>query len=375
MQGPVDWTRFIDLANQHKVMPLAQRNVVENWPAGKDIPSRVTINRWLGKIRARTDAAYAEMTALTETFRENGVEVLWFKGPILTEVAYGDRGLRELWDIDFLYRRPDRLRVDAALTARGHDCITIIEEHQRRPYEHYHFAYLYKRDDPHSEVDAHFALMPRAWSPIEQAGLWDRATELTIDGVAVKTFSPEDMALYLALHAGKEQWSRLRMVCDLAFWLDAHPDLDWNAMFRRAESWGASRVLRLGLLLASDWMGAHVPEDALRQARADSIAVSCEALIRRRFWSATKTRKTAAARLTRYHLALLDRNRDRASYILSFIFTPRLLHLQLVKIPASLAVLYVPVKLLHDYVALPLWLLTRPLTRRFSGSRPEEESA
>jgi hypothetical protein len=316
------------------------------------------------------------MIALTEAFRDRGAKTLWFKGPVLAEVAYGDRGLRELWDIDFLYRRADRSAIDSGLRQRGHDCITIIEEHQRRAYERYHFAYLYLREHPRSEVDAHFSLMPPAWSPIDQSTLWDRAVALDIDGGQIRTFSPEDMALYLSLHAGKEQWSRLRMVCDMAFWLEAHPAIDWDGMIKRAHDWGAGRALRLGLLLAADWLAARIPEEMVRTARADRTVIALEAQLRARYWSATKDRKTAAALVTRYHLALLDRKRDRARYVLSNIFTPRLRHLGLVRIPASLGGLYIAIKVLHDYVALPVWLgLVKPLSRRLSGTTTEEPSA
>lgn len=74
---------------------------------------------------------------------------------------------------------------------------------------------------------------------------------------------------------------------------------------------------------------------------------------------------------------LLDRRRDRAfrrihfaylyrlRFVGSSILSPELRHIRMVALPRPLAFLYMPLKILHDYVALPVWLRLPARLRRW----------
>src|SRR5258708_3989383 len=69
----------------------------------------------------------AELFRLLDRFRGARVEVIVVKGPVLSTRAYGDPGLRQYVDLDFLIRADDLLEATCALTDAGYDPDVPIE--------------------------------------------------------------------------------------------------------------------------------------------------------------------------------------------------------------------------------------------------------
>jgi hypothetical protein len=54
-----------------------------------------------------------------------------------------------------------------------------------------------------------------------------------------------------------------------------------------------------------------------------------------------------------------ERPSDRLAYAARTLLTPRPEHYRVLRLPDSLIALYVPLKVVHDYVLLPLWRTIR----------------
>ena len=79
-------------------------------------------------------------------------------------------------------------------------------------------------------------------------------------------------------------------------------------------------------------------------------------------------------RVTPFLIRVRERPLDRARYVVRTIATPEIDHLRFVSLPPWLHGLYVPIKLLHDYLLLPLWHVmkyTWTSVRGFAPSRSE----
>lgn len=77
-----------------------------------------------------------------------------------------------------------------------------------------------------------------------------------------------DLLLHLCYHGGKSRWSRLKWVCDLDRLVRVCP-LDWREIETRAVACGCWRMVRLGLLLAREHLGAPIPPGLLDGPRGD----------------------------------------------------------------------------------------------------------
>jgi putative nucleotidyltransferase-like protein len=100
---------------------------------------------------------------------------------------------------------------------------------------------------------------------IDLEGLWARAVPTCIAGVASLALAPEDLLLYLCLHACKHGLTgSLRPLCDVAATIQRYaPTLDWGQLQQRAAHWRVTPYVYLPLQLASDLVGAAVPDACL----------------------------------------------------------------------------------------------------------------
>ncbi len=84
------------------------------------------------------------------------------------------------------------------------------------------------------------------------------------------SFAPRDLPLYLAAQGGCDQWCDLRRICDLAEFIRRYPNIDWEPNIEAARRLGGLRTMLTGLSLASDLLGAELPESVVKRIRADA---------------------------------------------------------------------------------------------------------
>src|SRR6476469_7955692 len=105
--GKVDWDYLFQLARRHSIVPLVYFQLDHAL-----VPSEV-----LSKFKqqyiensARNTVLTAELCRLINLFRDAGIEVIPYKGPVLALFAYGDIALRRFVDLDVIVKKSDVLR-------------------------------------------------------------------------------------------------------------------------------------------------------------------------------------------------------------------------------------------------------------------------
>lgn len=91
--------------------------------------------------------------------------------------------------------------------------------------------------------------------------------ERSTEGIAA--FFVEDLLPMLCIQGLKDFWERPSGIANISELVQAHSGLDWDDVRRRTKSIQAQRILYLGLLVAADILGAPMPPEGIRRARAD----------------------------------------------------------------------------------------------------------
>ena len=121
-------------------------------------------------------------------------------------------------------------------------------------------------------LELQWALQPRFYAvDFDMDGLFERAVKVTLAGRSVKTPSPEDLLLVLAVHAAKHVWGRLIWLCDIAQILKRE-NLDWDRVQDRAREFGIERILHITFLLANRFLETAIPEAIESAVLADQAA-------------------------------------------------------------------------------------------------------
>jgi hypothetical protein len=200
-----------------------------------------------------------ELLRLLDLFRQNGIAIATFKGPVLAHLVYGDISLREFSDLDFIVQEADLSKAEDILIARGYRA-DFADRDYRSAFLSYQGQYAFRHSNTGISVDLHWQLSSKGVAfPIQMAEIWPRLEKVAIAGRTVLTLAHDDLALFLAAHGTKEGWRSLIWVCDFAEVLRKYQDIHWVTVFDRAQRSHSSRPLLLAIELASTLLDAPAP--------------------------------------------------------------------------------------------------------------------
>jgi hypothetical protein len=228
----------------------------------------------------RSTHAYA---ALLAALTDAGIDHLVFKGPVLTEVVYGNPALRAYTDLDVLVHRADLEGTEAVLAGLGY----AQRYEELRPGARTAFGSEDAWGKTVGALDVHIDLH---WKPVgkiygEMAWVWDHTEPWAMAGAATRVFTPAVRLLYLAAHLALHHGQMasddaLYLYYDLALMVRAaDPGLDWEEVLALAEAHRLAAPLQAVLRKAEAVWPLELPEEVwaalagIRTSQADAQAV------------------------------------------------------------------------------------------------------
>jgi len=267
----LDLNALIGLANQHGILPLVYKTI-KNISQGDDTRSslnaeRLTLNAFLSKLKTqymiiaqRNMLMSAELIRIIELLEKNSIEALAFKGPALSQMAYGDITLRQYVDLDVLVKKEDIYKIDTLLKDRGYQRVLEITPAQEEVYvKNAHDLGLYHpKSGVHFEM--HWSLMNEDYPmQIDLDAIWEHPQIVKINGKEIKTFPTEDLLLYLCIHGSKHLWERIEWIKDIDLLIQTQ-EIDWEKVSEKAKNRGFETMVYLGLSLTAQLFNTPLPQ-------------------------------------------------------------------------------------------------------------------
>jgi putative nucleotidyltransferase-like protein len=267
----VDWTRLLMLAEEHG----ATGHVVSclHDLEVKVVPPEIS-QSLADRQRAQIFLAMrliAELFRILESFASEGIAALVIKGPVLAVRAYADPARRSYGDLDLLVRHRDVRRATELMIAEGFAPAIPLSaiDTGKIPGQ-----YLFSKPDSKLIVELHndrtLRYFPRQL-PLEE--FFARQVHVKLDAREVPALSVEDELVLICVHGAKHFWGRLMWVADVAALVSRQRGMDWERVEDSARVVGAERMLRTGLRLASNLLGAQLPDKAHAVVQADVSAI------------------------------------------------------------------------------------------------------
>jgi hypothetical protein len=353
LQKEVDWTWLVQASIDHGVTALLFRGLLQE--AGAQVPPDITGGAvaFIDSQREFNLRRADELLRLMATMKESGIAAVPFKGPILSELAYGDVGLRKFDDLDFLIYESDIPGCLQVLRNLGYGLDANYDISTCR----YHGQDLFRKLD--IIVEPHWQLVPSFIGiRLDLAGIWARTFRTRMREAEILSLSPEDSLQLLCVHGAKHEWSRLLWVCDIAETIRASGDLDWDRILSTSREQGCLRMVLLGVLLAEDLLGSELPEPVKVLAERDPAIVRLRSQVLENLFDCSGVTR-GGGRVTWFSLSVRERLSDKTRFLAATIFLPRHLHFRLIPLPARLFFFVFPIKLLHDYCVIPLWRVVK----------------
>ena len=333
------WDRVVGIAKQHAVLPLLHRYL--NLECRDAIPEEA-----LGKLRTQWQLTIlynrhltAELVRLMGLLEAAGTPAVTFKGPVLAAMAYGSIELRQFSDLDILVRQTDLPRIAEILTAEGY-----LSPHTRR--EGLATGYFQECEDAFfaargmGAVDVHWNITPRAFrfAPGEDV-LWRRAHAVDLKFGTVTAIAPEDLLLYLCVHAAKHGWITLSSICDVAETIRARPGIALMEILDEATALGSRRMFLTGICLAHELLDAPIPANVVEIARGDRAAQALASRVASQLFSGSAQGRTDFDPWE-VPLRSIEGARARMRYIVRRMLAPTMGDYELIPLPTSLFPLY-----------------------------------
>ena len=365
LEDGIDWTGFVRKSVGHGLAGLAGHTLIRLVPDAVPGDIQAAFQAFIEQTRNSNRVLLEELAQLVGSLADRGVETIPFKGPVLAMQAFGDLGLRGFRDLDLLIQDRDKDETVRTLCDKGYERRGKLTEAQFRLIHRLQGQEIMFKPGV-TAVEPHTRLTSLKMAlDIDYDGLWRRARRENIFGHQMLSFAPEDTLLVLAIHGGKELWWDIKWACDIADFIAAHPGLDWNAVATRARRQGCYRMLLVATSLAQIYLGAQVP-DFIAAAQTNDLAV--EKIISRILtrWEADDpggppSNKTLSMDRLRLHDGFLR----RAGYVVRTLVLPGPQHVPLVALPESLNLAYIPIGIVHDRIALPLYRIYTKLRSQF----------
>ena len=333
--GEVDWEYVFQLARRHSIVPLVYLQLREHAP-------QQVLNKFKKHYfenSARNTLLTAELCRLINLFRDEGIETIPYKGPVLAIFAYGDVALRRFVDLDVIVKKSDVLKAREILLSEGYVSSKSLSLDQQEILLRTQHNMQFSRDNHRLIVELHWEVAPHLFaSTVNGERLWQDLTTLDLNGTQVKTFSAEDLLFSLCVHGSRHLWERLAWICDIAELIARRP-LNWPALLERAAIADIERMFLLGVHLAQRLLDAPVPPEVKQRCDADQrLSSLADNIIEHLFNGPTHVPATSRE-IFKYNIGVRKTLSARARYLL-YMFRPTDSDLGSRSLPSSLSFAY-----------------------------------
>ena len=343
LEMPVEWEMLLRLADNHGTSSLLYQNFLR---LADTVPSPVLASLRQGYEGNVYKSLFLtrELIRIVDRLEGLGIDVVPYKGVVMSEVYYGDMALRQSGDIDLFVRKRDVGRIKSTLADLEYTTRLTIPDEVLEDYIAAGYEWTFDSPAGPNLLELQWALQPRFYAvDFDMDGLFERAVKVALAGRSVKTPAPEDLLLVLSVHAAKHVWGRLIWLCDIAQILKRE-NLDWDRVQARTRELGIERILRVTLLLANRFLGTAIPaaiESAVLAGQAarglaNEIAAGLAAGV------SYDTGRTSYFRLM---MRLRELRADRVRFLARLAFTPGPGEWEAVRLPGLLVPLYRVVRL------------------------------
>jgi Uncharacterised nucleotidyltransferase len=259
--GPLDWSRFLRLANRHQVVGPIHDGLSR---AQLDVPPQTA--REISALAATLVCENLEMAReslrVQRLFDGADLPVLFIKGAALAVLAFGNPGLRASQDIDLLVpyeALPTAIALILRAGYRRFDPPPDISDAKLRllmPLRK-DFAYVHQVTGLRIELHWRLLLNPHAMA---ETSIMAASRVVPLAGAAgLRTLGDEDLFTYVCMHGALHWWNRLKWLADLSALLASTPEDGVERLVRGAEARGAGRATAQALLLCRRLLKTPLP--------------------------------------------------------------------------------------------------------------------
>ncbi len=260
----INWDYFVSIANENGVLALSLHNLQQSGHSSRmPLLTLETMQTGYYKSLVRNAFLYDNLREIAALAATGNIDFVLLKGIALEKAVYGNRGLRQMNDIDILVRREDAIPLRKLLLANGFRSMPMMSPLHEKILPSYG-KHLPEMEKGGVAAEIHFRLFD-----LNDLTLTGRFIDSSaaIPGEASRILFPDPLMhfLYLVKHLALHERngnSQLRLYADLAILISAYPDrILIPELFELAGQAGISRALSEKLYILEIFWKIAIPPD------------------------------------------------------------------------------------------------------------------
>ena len=246
------------MAYSHGIFPLVYRSLKEFQQL---IPDDIFIRmkQYYMDIVKQNMLMTSELIKVLKILEENNIEAISFKGPVLSQLAYGDVVSRQYCDLDILINIKDFESVVNLLNKLDYtsklNYDILMEKIKDSICDH-----LFIKKKSSINIEIHNNLFSINFPiNIPSRIFFDNQQNININNINIKTFSNEYLLFYLCLHGCKHLFSRLSWLLDIHKIISSL-NINWEKFIKIVEEHNTKSLVYTSLFLSEKIFETKLPD-------------------------------------------------------------------------------------------------------------------
>lgn len=338
-----DWEGLLDSAYAHGVYPLIARSL----KTINSVPEHIKIILKITNldIARRNMTMTAELLRIMKLLEENGINALAIKGPVLSQIIYGDITTRQYADIDVLIAQDQIYDAGVILQDIGYTSEYPIKFLKNKTLLKVGKDFSIFNPAQNIHIEFHWQLFLQRQVKKSKINLFDPSNPMCyINGRNVRTLGEDENLIYLLLHGSKHMWERLEWIVDIDRLIRQRSDsIGWDRLMILAKDMEIEVMFYLGLAICHELFKTPLPSEMINKLGSmgkvsQAKAFILEGIIKNEILEEA-TKSTAFVNLFKIRL-----NKDSTSAVIRHYFTTlfqlKAFDVYMVNLPNQLSCLY-----------------------------------
>lgn len=288
-----------------------------------------------------------ELLDITNILEENNITTISLKGPVLSQMAYGDVVSRQYVDLDLLVDESSFLHSIEILKSNSfkHDDEFKLEKFKEKRNIFHDITLV---NNLGISIELHWRLFSDEYmTDFNNMKLFKNYSSVKINNQDIRTFSNEINLLYFCIHGAKHNWERIEWLVDIVRFIENN-DIDWDVVIGYVEKTNTQKIIYSTFLLASKILDISFEEKIKNKITAKDIiklTEDFEKIFYEDFRHVIED-KEPSKRITKVQFDLLNGFKNKYLFLIS-LFAPTELDLKTINLPKSLNFLYYSIRIFN----------------------------
>jgi hypothetical protein len=264
-----DWNSFISLAYSHGIFPLIYKTL-KNYD--QKIPSEI-LNSMKYKymnIVKQNMLMTNELINVTKLLKENGIESIAFKGPVLSHLAYGDVVSRQYVDLDILV---DKSQLLTAIKILNKFDYVLEDNFKLNLFKNNRVIFhdITLRKNTLLNIELHWQLFSDEYmTGINELNIKENTKILEYQNNKLKVFDNEIQILYLSIHGAKHNWERIEWLVDIVRFIENNT-MNWKRLLDLIQKTKTEKILFSTFYLCKTILDLSLPKEIEEKIEKSNI--------------------------------------------------------------------------------------------------------